>query len=147
MFYEAIMNAKLERAIFAQERIFLHYESLRNLKKRLLCGKDIMYRRHAQIPITGREYFKTANLFCSHWKDGNIKSKESYRYSASYSFEIFMNVKLHENRRMLQTTIFSSLSFLISTSSFDFHSSYSLASIIYTENQVKDSRVTENGEN
>jgi|Deesub1362A_J573_1020465.scaffolds.fasta_scaffold00448_38 hypothetical protein len=43
LFYKAVVNAELERAIFVQRRIFSCYEALRSLKKRLLGGKDIMY--------------------------------------------------------------------------------------------------------
>ena len=43
LFYDAVRNANIEKALSAQERIFFHYEALRNLKRRLLGGKDLLY--------------------------------------------------------------------------------------------------------
>jgi hypothetical protein len=43
LFYESVKNADLPKALFCERRIFFHYEALRNLKRKLMGGKDLMY--------------------------------------------------------------------------------------------------------
>ncbi|MEN3037122.1 MAG: hypothetical protein ABC588_07210, partial [Candidatus Methanosuratincola petrocarbonis] len=42
-FYEAVKDADLAKVLFLEKKLFFHYEALRNIKKRLIGGKDLMY--------------------------------------------------------------------------------------------------------
>jgi hypothetical protein len=42
-FYDAVRSADLKKALLLEKNVFFHYEALRNLKRSLLGGKDLMY--------------------------------------------------------------------------------------------------------
>ena len=50
-FYDAVKKADLEKAMFTQRRMFFHYEAIRTLKRRLMCGKDLMFIDMPEYPI------------------------------------------------------------------------------------------------